>query len=76
MLDLWRKFRLVEMTEIMRQRGDAKFIELLNNIRVGTINTSINDILKARFIQYPETPYPYDALHIYAENNPSSKHIQ
>ena len=72
MLDLWRKFRLVELTEIMRQRRDAKFIELLNNIRVGTINTSIDDILKACFIQYPETPYPYDALHIYAENNPAN----
>ena len=72
MLDLWRKFRLVELTEIMCQRGNAKFIELLNNIRVGTINTSIDDILKAHFIQYPETPYPYDALHIYAENNPAN----
>ena len=72
MLDLWRKFRLVELTEIMCQRGDAKFIELLNNIRVGTINTSIDDTLKALFIQYPETPYPYDALHIYAENNPAN----
>ena len=72
MLALWRKFTLVELTEIMRQRGDAKFIELLNNIRVGTINTSIDDILKAHFIQYPETPYSYDALHIYAENNPEN----
>ena len=53
MLDLWRKFELVELTEIMRQEGDANFIELLHNIRVGNVDRYADDILKTRFVQQP-----------------------
>ena len=33
--NLWRLFRMCELTEIMRKKGDATFIDLLNNIRIG-----------------------------------------
>ena len=31
---LWELFKIAKLTEIMRQHGDAKFIDLLNHIRV------------------------------------------
>ena len=46
MLDLWHKFKLTELTEIMRQKGNTMSIELLNKIRVGAANVSVDYILK------------------------------
>ena len=37
---LWEMFRLVELTEIMRQKGGVSFIDLLNQIWVGHIDDS------------------------------------
>ena len=34
-LDLWRKFQMVQLTEVMRQRGDHGFIRVLKKIREG-----------------------------------------
>ena len=45
MLDLCREFKLVELTEIMLQKGDANFIKLLNNIVVGNGDSYADDIL-------------------------------
>ena len=50
MLDLWRKFELVEFTEIICQEGDGNFIELLNNIKVGNVDSYADDILKTTFV--------------------------
>ena len=50
MLDLWRKFKLVELTEIMCQKGDELFIELLKNITAGIVDSHADDILKTLFI--------------------------
>ena len=38
--ELWKMFRLVELTEVMRQKGDISFIDLFNQIRVGHIDES------------------------------------
>ena len=64
MLGLWHKFKLAELTEIMRQKGDAVFMEIFNDIRVG-VNVSIDFILKSRFVQKSERQYPYFALHMF-----------
>ena len=32
---LWRIFRMSELTEVMRQKGDLVFIKLLNKVRAG-----------------------------------------
>ena len=37
---LWEMFRLVELTEIMRQKEGVSFIDLLNQIWVGHIDVS------------------------------------
>ena len=31
-------FKLAELTEVMRQKGDDTFIDLLNNVRTAFIN--------------------------------------
>ena len=51
MLDLRHKFKLAELTEIMRQKDHTMFIELLNKIRVGAVDVSVDYILKSRFVQ-------------------------
>ena len=33
----WRYFKIAELTELMRQRGDQTLIDLLNNVRVGIL---------------------------------------
>ena len=35
----------------MRQKGDTMFTELLNKIRVGAADVSVEDILKSQFTQ-------------------------
>ena len=74
MLDLRHKFKLVEVNEIMRQKGGTKFIERLNKIKVGNIDSYVDDILKTRFVKQPDILYPYDTLLIYAENDPANRY--
>ena len=40
----WKSFQLCELTEVMRQRGDVRCIDLLNNVRVGMITDSDEDL--------------------------------
>ena len=72
MLDLWHKFKLAELTEIMRQKGNTMFTELLKKIRVSAVDVSVDYILKSRFVQQSEREYPYRALHTFAENDPAN----
>ena len=36
-LDLWHQFKMAELTEVMKQRDDYQFINILNKIREGQI---------------------------------------
>ena len=40
-LDLWSKFQMVELTEVMSQRFIKKFISLLNKIKEGEIDENM-----------------------------------
>jgi len=46
---LWRLFKMYELTEVMRQRGDVTLIDLLNNVRIGKLEEGDIEILKGRF---------------------------
>ena len=46
---------------------------MLNKVRVGNINDDVENLLEARFIHESDENYPKDALHMYAENEPSIK---
>ena len=75
-LKLWKNFKIAELTEVMRQKGDDTFINLLNNIRTGEITAEDEEILKSRFISPDDPSYPHDALHLFAENAPCDEHNQ
>ena len=70
-LELWSNFKVVELTEVMRQRGDLEFISFLNKIRVGIVDYEEEKILLSRFIAKDNLAYPKHALHMFAENKPS-----
>ena len=74
MLDLWRKFKLAKLAEIMPQKGNTVFIELLNKIRVNAVDVSVGYILKSRFAQQSEGHYSYNTLHIFAENDLANRY--
>ena len=61
-------FLILELTEIMRQRGDSAFSELL--CRVRTNNCPSNDVatLKSHEIAADAVDYPAQALHVYRLN--------
>ena len=65
---------MVELTEIMQQKGYLKFTELLNRIRTADINDEDIDTLNSRVITEMDDNYPTDALHIWAENKPVNEH--
>ena len=71
---LWRLFRMGELSEVMRQKGDCVFIDLLNNIRVANINSSDEILLKSKFISKNDPNYPINAIHLWAENAPVLEH--
>ena len=63
---LWKdEFEMIELTEIMRQRGDTTFTELLCRVRLGECTPGDLDILKSRVIG-PD--YPHNVLHVYRLN--------
>ena len=68
-LDLWRKIQMVELTEVMRQRGDFEFISLLNKIREGEIDDHVENTLKSRFLK--ENFFPQHVGHMFGENKPA-----
>ncbi|XP_066915086.1 uncharacterized protein [Clytia hemisphaerica] len=68
--ELWRSFQMAELTEVMRQRDDIDFIDLLNQIRVGELDEEKEELLKSRFIAKDSPDFPSDTTHIYAENKP------
>ena len=74
MIDLWHKFKLDELTKIIRQRGDTMFIELLDKKRVGAVDVSVDDNLKLQFVQQSEGQYAYHVLHIFTENDPANRY--
>ena len=63
---------MVELNEVIRQRGDHDFIRVLNKIREGNIDEDVEYTLKARFLE--SKSYPEHAVHMFAENKPVKRH--
>ena len=57
-LNLWRMFQFAELTEVMKQRSETKFIDLLNKIRVGNVDEDVQKQIRERFIEESDTIYP------------------
>ncbi|CAC5397939.1 unnamed protein product [Mytilus coruscus] len=63
--NLWEKyFALFELTEIMRQKNDRAFAELLNRIREGNHTKADVDFFKTRTIDVKNSSYPTNATHL------------
>ena len=69
-LELWRGFKIVELTEVMRKQGDYEFISLLNKIRVGAVDDEAEKLLKSRFVAKDDLFYPKRTVHMFAEDSP------
>ena len=70
-MDLWHKFKLAELDQVMRQ--DHRFVNLLNKIRQVEIDWNVEHI-KSRFIDKNDPHYSGDVLHIFVENAPVTRH--
>ena len=69
-VNLWQKyFKLYELTEIMRQKEDKAFAELLNRLRVAECTDEDIALLKTR-----ELPRNLGVPYIYPENVPRDRH--
>ena len=42
---------MIELTEVMRQKDDMEYIQLLNKIRVGNVDEDVENKIKSRFIE-------------------------
>ena len=65
---------MMELTEIMRQKNDKAFTELLNRIRTASDTEDDVKVIQSRCISPSDPHYPSDALHIWAENAPVNEH--
>ena len=73
-LNICHMFQLADLKEIMRQKCDAEFINLLNKIRVGDIVADMQQKIKARFVNETADNYPQNDVHMFAENYPILVH--
>ena len=63
------EFKLIELDQIMRQRGDCTFAELLCRVRTNDCTPEDIDILKSRIIIADSQNYSTRALHVYRLND-------
>ncbi|XP_059203438.1 uncharacterized protein LOC131982826 isoform X1 [Centropristis striata] len=75
-LNLWQDFKLVNLTEIMRQKDDRTFAELLNRIRTRNkkdpLSADDEALLAQAVVEVGDCPA--DALHIFATNKEVDEH--
>ena len=62
-MDLLQKFKLAELTQLMIQKDDATFIHLVNKVRVGDVDESVESLFYSRFINKDDELYPTDIFH-------------
>ncbi|CAJ1085629.1 uncharacterized protein LOC117832690 isoform X2 [Xyrichtys novacula] len=76
-LDLWRdSFQMITLDEIMRQKDDKTFAEMLNRLRVKTRSDELSEADRALLSQRVTEPQlcPSDVLHIFATNKQVAAH--
>ena len=63
---LWiDEFKMIEPDEVMRQRGDRTFSEMLCRVRTNSCTQADIDILQSTEITADMANYPTNALHVY-----------
>ncbi|XP_053405183.1 uncharacterized protein LOC128558914 [Mercenaria mercenaria] len=75
--NLWKDhFRMYELTEIMRQKDDISFAELLNRLRHNALTDVDRAELKKREVKQYSEQHPLHAPHIFAESTFMNLHNQ
>ena len=67
---------MIELDEIMRQKGDSQFAHLLCRVRTATYAEQDIKVLESRNITDDHPDYPHDALHTYPRNQRVDKRNQ
>lgn len=70
----WSVFQMIELTEIMRQKDDQPFTQLLNRFRTASQTEDDIKCILSRTVNPNDDNYPTNALHIFAENAPVEQH--
>ena len=68
------QFKLAELTQIMRQKDDAVFAQLLNRVRTATCSKDDIALLRSREISPDMENYPIDILHVYSTHKLVNEH--
>ena len=62
--NLWKKhMQIYTLTEIMHQRGEKQFCEVLNRLRIGYLIESDNSIFESRIVKRTDDNYVSNARH-------------
>ena len=66
----WSAFKMIELTEIMRQKDDKAFAELLNRLREGKHSDNDIAVLKQRLttVSPGNANYPMNITHLFSTN--------
>ena len=72
---IWQdEFKMLELDEIMRQRGDSAFAELLCRVRTASCTSDDIAVLESRVVSPDSPDYPSEALHVYKLNADVDEH--
>ena len=73
--NLWKElFKMYELVDIMRQKDDLDFANLLNRLRLNEMTVEDKTNLQTRIVDRDTGDYPKDALHLFAENKFVNEH--
>ena len=73
--NLWKElFTMYELVDIMRQKDDLAFAQLLNRLRLNEMTEEDKQKLQTRVFDRDTGDYPKDALHLFAWNLYVKKH--
>ena len=67
-------FKIYELVDIMRQKDDLKFAQLLNRLRLNVLTEEDKYDLRKRVVDSNSSEYPRDAVHLFAEKEGMYKH--
>ena len=56
---------MYELVDIMRQKDDLAFAQLLNRLRLNEMTEEDKQKLQARVVDHETGDYPKDALHLF-----------
>ena len=73
--NLWKElFTMHELVDIMRQKYDFAFAQLLNRLRLNEMTVGDKTKVQTCIFNYDTGDYPKDAVHLFAENFYVNKH--